>query len=190
MYGTPHLVLAAIGIPSAWQCFTVAAPFLAFAALRWVIHRIDFTVNRLFPHWEWERRLGWLNLGTQRRADAVLRWIGYFLYALLAAALYGIVWAAPALGQLDRWSDPNVLGEISLKISVLLVCLGLWLVYLGFELLPKLRRQHETEELERFRAEQAGYERESDHRPDSRLNPVLKKRPGLAARPDRNIGRN
>jgi hypothetical protein len=167
--------MAAIGIPSAWQCLNIAAPFLALAALRWVIHRVDHTIDRLFPHWEWEKRLGWLNIRTQRRAETALRWIGYFLYALLAAALYGIVWAAPALGQIDHWSDPAVLGEISLKLSVLLVCLGSWLVYLGFELLPKLRRQHEVDELEKFRAEQAATEGESGFPADSRLKPVPKK---------------
>src|SRR5580658_8190581 len=118
MHGMPHLFMAAIGIPSAWQCLKIAAPFLALIALRCVIRRVDTTVNRLFPQWEWEKRLGWLNLTTQRRAEAVLRWIGYMIYALLAAALYGIVWAAPALAQLNQWSDPTVLGEIPLKISV------------------------------------------------------------------------
>ncbi|MCE0498599.1 MAG: hypothetical protein LV481_11695 [Methylacidiphilales bacterium] len=186
MHGMPHLVMAAVGIPSAWQCLSVAAPFLAFAALRWVIHRVDRTVEHLFPHWEWERRMGWLNLRVQRRADTILRWIGYFLYALLALALYGIIWAAPTLGQLDRWSDPGFLNEISLKLSVLLVSLGFWLVYLGFDLLPKLRRQHETEELEKFRAELAGRETEDDHPPKSRFaSPLEKPRASTATRPGR-----
>ncbi|HUB68146.1 MAG TPA: hypothetical protein VL981_11740 [Candidatus Methylacidiphilales bacterium] len=175
MLRTPHFFMATIGIPSAWQCLQVAAPFLAFIALRWVIRRVDHTVNRLFPHLEWERRLGWLNITTQRRAEAVLRWIGYVIYALLAAALYGIVWAAPALGQLGQWSDSTVLGEIPLKISVLLICLGCWLVYFGCELLPKLRRQHEEEELEKFRAKQTGLDDERDHQPGSRLKSIWKK---------------
>ena len=183
--------MADIGIPSAWQCLTIAAPFLALAALRWVIHRVDRTVDRLFPHWEWERRLGWLNLRVQRRAEAVLRWIGYFLYALLAAALYGIIWAAPALGQFDHWNDPNFFSEISLKFSVFLVSLGFWLVYFGFELLPKLRRQHEADELEKFRSEQAGRETEHGRRSDSRLAPTLEKpHTSITGRPGRFRARN
>lgn len=178
--------MAAIGIPSAWHCFEFAAPFLAVAALRWVIHRTDRTVDRLFPQWEWEKRLGWLNLRTQRRTEAVLRWIGYFLYALLAIALYGIVWAAPTLAQIDQWSDPDVFGEIWMKVSVFLVSLVYWLLYLGFELLPKLRRQYEADELEKFRAELDARDPERESRPDSRDTPPLEKpRASLAARPGR-----
>jgi hypothetical protein len=193
MHGPPHLVVAAIGIPGAWQCLAVAAPFLFLAAVRWIVLRVDHAVDRLFPGWEWEKRLAWLNLRAQRRADAILRWIGYFVYALLAAALYGIVWAVPTLENFDRWNDPGVLGEICLRLPVLFLCLVFWLTYLGLELLPKLRRQYEADELEKFRAERTEIERDDARSPGSRLTPpphLEKPRANPVARPERRFGRN
>src|SRR5260221_1795792 len=129
------LFLAEVAIPSAWQCLVFAAPLLVVAALWWLIERADQTVNHLFPEWEWEKRLGWLNLQAHRRADLVLRWLGYVVYAVLAVALYGIVWAAPVLGNLQQWDDPALMAKGAAQVSVLFICLGLWLGYLGLELI-------------------------------------------------------
>ena len=57
---TPLSILAAIAVPSAWQCLAVAGPFLAIGAVWWLINRTDQILNHLFPDWEWERKLGWL----------------------------------------------------------------------------------------------------------------------------------
>jgi len=168
MHGT-SLFLAEIAIPSAWQCLVFAAPLLVVAGLWWLIERADHAANHLFPDWEWEKRLGWLNFRAQRRADLVMRWIGYLIYALLAAALYGIVWGAQALAAIDRWSDSDVMGDLALRVPVLLVSLGFWLIYLGLELIPKLRDQHEREELEKYRVEQEKIEREKEKNSPSRL---------------------
>src|SRR5271170_3083270 len=100
----------------AWQCFHFAAPFLAVAVLWWLIKRTDRVIHHLFPHLEWEKSLGWLNIRAERRANAALRWVGYGIYALLAVALYGIVWTAEGLRQLDNWSDPSVVGDLALRV--------------------------------------------------------------------------
>jgi hypothetical protein len=161
MHGLAHnLFLAEIGIPDVWQCLGLAGPFLALFALRWVIRHTDEIIEKLFPHWEWERKLGWLNISAQRQAETVLRWIGYCIYALLAAALYGIVWSVSGVGNLKRLDDPGTAADAFLKLSVLLVCLGLWLVYLGCELIPKLREQAVREELAKAREEDAELDEE------------------------------
>ena len=161
------LVLAEIAIPTAWQCLVIASPILAVTVVWWMITRTDQVIDALFPGWEWEKRLGWLNIRASRRADAILRWIGYFIYALLAATLYGIVWSASAFSDINQTSDPNGVADGMWKFSTLLLCLGVWVLYLGWELIPKLRRQYEREELEKYRAEQAELEEEHSHPAES-----------------------
>ena len=173
MHSPPFVVMAEIAIPDARHCLTWAAPILVLAAAICVIGRMDQIIDRLFPHWDWERRLGWLNLGAHRRAERILRWIGYFIYAVLGLALLGIVWAAQGLVAVDDWDDPHGLLEVVRHVSVLLACLGLWLLYLGCELLPKMRGQYEEEELEKFRAEQEEIEREHAPNPTSRVKSPL-----------------
>jgi hypothetical protein len=163
------LFLAEIGIPTASQCLAVLAPVAAIFGARWLLHRSDQVVQRLLPSQEWQRQLGWLNIGAERRATTVLRWLGYLVYAALATALYGIAWGAEALRQVGQWSDPMVMGQLTLRLPVLVTCLVVWLIYLGGELLPRLRREYEREELERFRAEQAAAENDHPHAPGSRL---------------------
>jgi len=169
MQGAPSLFLAEIAIPSAKQCLTFAAPFLSVAAFWWLVRRMDYIIDYLFPHWEWERKLGWLDIRTERRSGQILRWIGYVVYAALAVALYGIVWAAPALSTLDRLSDPAVARDLLRHVPVLLVSLGFWLVYLGLSLIPRLRHEYEKDELDRFRAEQKEIEEERERNPASRM---------------------
>lgn len=186
MHGAPFLVVAEVCLLIAKRCMAWAMPFLGVAALACLVRRMDQIIDRLFPHWEWEKRLGWLNIRAQRRADLVLRWIGYFIYAVLAVALLGIVWGAEALATLDRWDDPSVMADLALRVPVLLACLGLWLVYFGCELIPKLRDQSEREGLRKFRAEQRELEEERERNPVSRIkSPLYKPRFGLSIESDR-----
>ena len=182
----PSLFLAEIFIPTAWECLLVASPFLVLGAMWLLVRLVEQLIARLFPHWEWEKRLGWLNIRVERRAATVLRWMGYAVYAALAVALYGIVWAAPALGNLLQWDNPALVAEGAGQVPVLLICLGVWLVYLGCELIPKLRNQYEREELEKFRAAQAELEQERERQPPSRLkSSSAKPRFDLPARSNR-----
>ncbi|HEV3271537.1 MAG TPA: hypothetical protein VGZ93_05090 [Candidatus Methylacidiphilales bacterium] len=158
------------GASIAWQCLNFAAPFLAVAAVWWLINRIDRIINRLFPDLEWEKKLGWLNIRAERRVNLALRWIGYCIYALLGVALYGIAWAAEGLQQLPNWSDPQVLGDLALRIPVLGICLGAWILYLGGWLIPKLRAEREEAGLKKFRAEMREAEREGESEPPSRIH--------------------
>lgn len=178
MHG-PLYVMAQIAIPSAGQLLTFAGPFIAVGGIVFVLRHLDQIIDLLFPHWDWERKLGWLNLRAQKQADAVLRWLGYLVYAVLAIALGGIVWSATILGSVADWQDSSAIEKIIPAIAVLLVSLGLWLIYVGCELLPKLRGQHEMEELEKFRADQAAAERERDQARTTRYKtPWPPPRPG------------
>jgi hypothetical protein len=163
------------GVSIAWQSFVWAAPFLAVAAVWWLINRTDRIVNHLFPDLEWEKSLGWLNIRAERRAKAALRWIGYGIYVLLAVSLLGIVWAAEGLRALDNWPDPWVMGDLALRVPVLVICLGAWVLYLGCGLIPKLRAQREEAGLKKFRAEVEEAERERETQPRSRIHSPLRK---------------
>jgi hypothetical protein len=143
---------AQIGIPDASQCLLFAAPFLGMAAVCWLFRHSDQLIDWLFPNWEWEKKLGWLNIRSSRRANAVLRWIGYAVYALLAFTLYGIAWGSLAFPDFAQ-GTPEAFADGVERLSALLACLGIWLAYLGFELVPQLRNQYEREELEKYRAE-------------------------------------
>jgi hypothetical protein len=169
MHAASLVFLAAVGIPDARHCFALIAPFVAVAAAVFLLRRMDVIMDHLFPHWEWERKLGWLNIRAQQRADSVLRWLGYFVYAALGLALLGIVWSAKGLAGIENWADPRELSGLLFLLPVLLVCVGFWLVYLGFELIPKLRGKYEEEELEKYRAEQAELEREYDRKLGGRM---------------------
>jgi len=170
-----------------WHYFVFAAPFLAIAAVWWLIHQTERLVHHLFPHLEWEKSLGWLNIRAERRVEAAMRWIGYGVYAILIVALYGIVWAAQGLQALDNLWDPWVMGDLALRVPVLFICLGVWFLYLGCGLIPKLRRQRERKEwaeLKRFReeAEEAEKERER-HSPSRVKSPLLKPRTDATLEP-------
>lgn len=162
MHGVlPHSFLAEIAIPDAWQCFAVAAPVIAVIGLWTLIRNIDLIIHQLFPHWNWEARLGWLNIRAYQQADTILRWMGYVVYAVLAVALYGIVWGAEIVSWLHQLDDPKIMAEVARRLPVLLISGGIWLVYLGFALIPKLKREYEDEELEKYRAEMNETERET-----------------------------
>ncbi len=71
MHGSPFFVMAEMAIPDAGQCIDWAAPFLVLAAAVCVLRRMDLIIDHLFPHWDWEKRLGWLNITAHRRAEQI-----------------------------------------------------------------------------------------------------------------------
>jgi len=185
MHGSaPFPLFAAIAIPTAWQCFMVLGPLAGLMLLYWLFTHVDRIIHRLFPSLEWNRELGWLNIRAERRATAFFRWLHYVVYAGLAAALAGIVWSAIALREVWQWSDPMVLGNLLLRLPVLVGCLALWIIYLGLELVPKLRREYEAEELENFRAAMAEAEQEEHRGPRHQPTQIWSKSPLPQQRPN------
>src|SRR5271156_3331249 len=92
-----------------WQWANLVAAIVSTWAAWWVMSHADRIINRIFPYNEWEKSLGWLNIRAQKRADAGLRWLGYFVYAVLAVALLGIVWAVEGVhNMISHWYDPDV----------------------------------------------------------------------------------
>ena len=178
------IVVEAVAI-MAWRCLVFLSPIFAVAALWWLVNRMDQVINYFFPALEWEKDLGWLNIRAERQANAIWRWLGYAVYALLATALYGIVWSVQGLPPLDEWTDPSQVSEVATRLPVLLVSAGFWLVYLGCGLIPQLRNQYETEDLENFRAEQKELEREQELLRSRRKKSPAKPRFEMPARSNR-----
>lgn len=179
----PPLILLRVVAFIGWKCLVFAAPFLAVAAAGWLVNQTDRIINSFFPHLEWEKSLGWLNIRAERRANTALRWLGYALYVVLAAALLGIIWAAEGLQNLASWSDPWVMGDLVLRVPALAICLGAWMLYLGGWLVPKLRAEREEAELKKFRAELKEREKEQEAEPRSRIHQPLRKPRTNAPRP-------
>lgn len=176
MHGaTPPFSLEAFALPDASQVFVLAAPLLAIAFVWWLINQTDRIVHRIFPDLEWEKELGWLNIRAERRANTAMRWLGYAIYFMLINALYGIAWGAEGLPQLDNWSDPWVMGDLAMRVPALMFCLGIWVLYLGGWLIPKLRAQRETAEWKKARAEMEEAEKERGEHPHSRIHTPLRK---------------
>jgi hypothetical protein len=169
------LSLAEFALASAGQWFAFAVPFLAVAAVWWLISRTDRIISHLFPDLEWEKSLGWLNIKAERRANTALRWVGYCIYVMLLDALVGIVWGAEGFPSLNNWSDPWVMGDLALRVPALIFCLGIWILYLGGWLIPKLRAQREEAEYKKFRAEAEEVESEREAHPRSRVHSPLRK---------------
>jgi hypothetical protein len=175
----PSIVVEAVFIMT-WKCLILASPLIVLAILWWLVNRTDRIVHYIYPDLEWEHSLGWLNMRAERRANTALRWCGYAIYFLLIDALYGLAWGIIGLQQLGNWSDPWVMGELALRVPTLCFCLGIWLLYLGAYLLPKLRARREEAEFRKFRAEaeEAEHERErySPHQVSRVKSPLLKPR--------------
>jgi hypothetical protein len=174
MHVSPLSVMAEVAIPDARHCFRLAAPFIAVAAFLFVWNRMDTIINHLFPSWAWQKKLGWMNFTALRRADAFMRWLGYFVYAILAVALVGILWAAQGFPNLDNWNDPPVLEDLLVRVPILVICLAFWIFYLLAELFPRMSSQYEEEELQKFRAEQKELEHEEKMNPQSRVRKDLR----------------
>jgi hypothetical protein len=167
--------LTKVILPGLWKCLVLAPPFLTVAALWWLINRTDRIITYLFPDLEWEKKLGWLNIKAERRAKMALRWVGYGFYFVLLIALGGILWGGAGFPSLDNWSDPLVMGDLALRVPVIVFCLGLWVLYLGCGLMPKLRALREEAALKKFRREMAEVERAREAQPVSRIHSPLRK---------------
>ena len=171
----PSSIIAKAIMIMAWKALVFLAPFLAIMILWWLVNQTDRLMNFLFPDLEWEASLGWLNIRAERRANTALRWLGYAIYLLLGAALYGIAWAAVGLQDVDNWSEPLVAGDLLLRVPVLVLSLGAWVLYLGSWLFPKIRAEREEAALKRFRIEMEEQEKERERNPRSRVNSPLRK---------------
>jgi hypothetical protein len=173
----PSLIAEAVLI-MAWKCLVCLAPAIVVGVLLMLAYRTDQIIHRLFPDLEWEKSLGWLNIRAERRANTALRWLGYAVYGVLVGALYGIAWAAVGLQGLADVADPLSATDLALRLPVLLVALGAWVLYFGSWLIPKIRAEREEAGLKRFRAQMEEVEREQDQRernPRSRVKTPLRK---------------
>ncbi len=170
-------VLAELVFPDAEHFISWAAPILVLGAIWCLIRRTDQIIHYLFPNLEWEKELGWLNIRAERRANAGVRLVGYGVYVVLIGALAGILWGAEGLQQLDNWSDPRVMGDLALCVPVLFFCLGLWMLYLGLWLVPKLRAHRDEAAFQKFRAEMKEAEKEegAESNSPSRIHSPLRK---------------
>jgi hypothetical protein len=148
-----RFVVMALLIPSPGQCLTIAAPVASIAAIIWFSRHGDRVIARLFPHWEWERRLGWLNARANRRAETVLRGLRHLGHTFLLfdlAAILGLSWFVG--GPHDMDSGASVFTYV-LEMVYLGVCLIPWIYYFVVILGPRIRAEFEEEELQRYRAE-------------------------------------
>ena len=159
-----HPLLAEIGIPTAADFVRVLGPVAGLIGLSWIFRHSDAVIHRLFPHWEWERKLGWLNIRAERGASTFFRRASHVVHALLVVALFGIASQAKVLSQWPRWRQPEVFRELSNALPLELICLWLWAAYLLGYLIPKLKREFEEEELARFRAERPEVERARENK--------------------------
>ena len=164
--------LGEIAIPSLGQCGRVLAPVAALVAFIWLLRNADDLIRCHLPGLEWGRQLGWFNIRAEKRAERFLRGVEAAFQVLLAAALLGILWGANGLSDFARWREPEVMLRLQNHVSVLLLCVGLWAFYLGGELIPRLRREFEEEELERYRAEQAALAEDEEGPEGSRQPPL------------------
>ena len=169
----PPSIIAEALLIMAWKAAVCLAPLMAVAVMFLLAYRIDRIIHRLFPDLEWEKNLGWLNIRAERRANTALRWLGYAIYVLLGGALYGIAWASVGLQGLANVTDPLAATDLALRLPVLLLGLGAWVLYLGSWLIPKIRAEREEAELKRFRANMDELEREREQNPKSRVKVPL-----------------
>jgi hypothetical protein len=160
MHGAlPPSIVAEALLIMAWKCLVCLAPVLAVLVMTWLAFRTDRIIAWLCPDLEWEKSLGWLNIRAERRANRALRWMGYAVYLVLLGALYAIAWAAVGLQGLADVTDPLSALGLALRLPVLLLGLGAWLLYFGSWLIPKLRAEREEAQLRRFRAQMEETER-------------------------------
>ena len=169
----PPSIIAEALLIMAWKAVVCLLPVIAVGLALLLAYRIDRIIHRLFPDLEWEKNLGWLNIRAERRANTALRWLGYAIYLSLGGALYGIAWAAVGLQGLADVTDPLAATDLALRLPVLLVGLGAWVLYFGSWLIPKIRAEREEAELKRFRIQMSELERERERNPPSRVKAPL-----------------
>jgi uncharacterized membrane protein YciS (DUF1049 family) len=166
------------------KALVLAAPLLAVAVLWWLVNRTDRIIARLFPHLEWEKDLGWLNIRAERRAKTALRLLGAVIYLALAGTLIGITWETRQIvDALMAGTDWTSSSYVMIRMGEVVVYLGAWLIILGSWLLPKVRAEREEKELQRYRAQVTEEERERERRkrrrPATLVTPQKKPRTNL-----------
>lgn len=173
-----RLFLAELAVPSPEECLVFAAPVLVLAVCWWLISRTDRVVHYVFPYLEWEHSLGWFNIKAERRANFAMRLVRFGVYVLLFDSLFGIVWGAKGLQQLDQWSDPWVIGGLALRIAALCFCLAIWVLYLGTYVIPRIRAERDhaawrkiQDEIE---ARDAAKRTRGERQPQSRIKAPLR----------------
>lgn len=173
MSGTiPPSIAAEAILIMAGKLAVLCAPLLTVAALWWLANRVDLIIARLFPLLQWEKDLGWLNIRAERRAKTALRWLGFALYLSLAGALVGIAWETRQIvDELAGWPEWPVIGQVMMRLCLVILYLAAWLVFLGGWLFPKIRARREDAELRTFRAHMEEWERA--RQPHPRKHPQL-----------------
>lgn len=156
-------------IPTAGQCFAIAAPVASIYGIVWFVRHGDRVIERLFPHWEWERKLGWLNFRANRRAEWVLRGVRHLLHTFLLIMLVAVLTLAWfAGGPQDMDSAVGVFTYV-LELIYLGLCLSPWIYYFVLNLGPRLTAEYEEEELLRYRAENPEDGESPSARPPKRI---------------------
>lgn len=143
----------ALLIPSASQCLAVAAPVASIGAVLWFLRHGDQFIAQLFPHWEWERKLGWLNAKANRRAEAILRGLRHLGHAFLLLMLVGILGLSWLAGQPHDMDTADGIFLYAVELIYIGVCLLPWIYYFTAMLGPRITAEYEEEELMRYRAE-------------------------------------
>ncbi len=159
---------AALLVPTAGECLQVGGPLVLVLGTLWFWRNGDLLLARLFPEWEWERKLGWLNLRANRRAEGILRILTHLLHVALLLALVGILVLSRSLGQPQ--DTDSVIGLLSIAgvWMYLIAGYGFWIYYFTCILAPRVRDEYEAEELARYRLENSEIEKE--HRAGDRFN--------------------
>jgi hypothetical protein len=143
----------ALYIPTPGQCLAVVAPVVSIGGIIWFARHGDQVIERLFPHWEWERKFGWLNLKANRRAAMVLRGFRHLLHAFLLLDLLVVLAFAWLTGQHHDMDTREGVFTYALEMIYFGVFLSPWIYYFIAVLGPRVIAEYEEEELQRYRAE-------------------------------------
>ena len=150
--GVDSFAMALI-IPTAGQCLAVAGPVASVGAVLWFLRHGDQLIARLFPHWEWERKLGWLNARATRRAETILRGVRHFGHACLLVALIGVLFFAWLAGRPHNMDTADGIFLLAAEWIYFGACLVPWIYYFAAILWPRIMAEYEEEELMRYREE-------------------------------------
>ena len=173
-WALPPELFADIVIPTTGVI--IVAPILAALGVWWLITRMDRIAHGVFPHLAWEHSLGWFNIKAERRARAAFRWIRRGMYLLLFDALAIMLWTACDFPSLQGPLGPGDLANLISCASLFILCLGIWVLYLGCGLLPAIRSRRDMTALKKFRAQLEELEQErGEYVPKSRVHASLAK---------------
>jgi len=161
-------------VPFVGKCIVLLSPFIAWATVRILLHFARGGVDLLLYGRQMEHTDETSDASSQ--ADRIWRWLGYAGYLVLLLALGGLYWGAGGLREIGEWSDPDILSGLLLHLTVLLVCLTLWIFYFRCDLLVRWQRKRELREREKFRREQEGEEEDLESPESARRNYFIKKK--------------